>query len=258
MSEAELSPAGVMHDLHTSFIGQKIFCYDVLDSTMEAARREALWGATAGTVIIADRQTQGRGRLQRPWLSPTGSLAFSIILRPNIEYLPYMVMLTSMAVCNSIKSVTRLRPVIKWPNDILINEKKVSGILIENDIRNNSLKYCIIGIGINVNLHIPDMPEIASIATSLSDQMGKQISRQNILVHCLTEMDTLYKLLPKTDYIVERWQKNLITLGQKVQVTWKDQIFTGTAESTTSDGNLLVRETSGALREVMAGDVTLA
>ncbi len=141
MEGKDLSPDLLIRDLKTRFIGQKVIYYPTLDSTMNAARREAQWGAEAGTIVITDEQTAGRGRLQRTWLSPKGGLAFSVILRPNFDYLPYMVMLASLAVTYGIQVITGLKPQIKWPNDVLINDKKVCGILIENDIRKNSLRY---------------------------------------------------------------------------------------------------------------------
>jgi BirA family biotin operon repressor/biotin-[acetyl-CoA-carboxylase] ligase len=257
MVEKPFSASDITGSLNTRFIGQKVLYYPEIDSTMEAARREALWGAQAGTVILADRQTAGRGRLQRAWISPQGCLAFSVILKPNLAYLPCMVMIASLGVVFAIRSMTGLRPQIKWPNDILLNDKKVCGILIENDIRKNLLHHCVIGIGINVNIHLTDFPEIISTATSLSDQTGKEFSRQDLLCRCLTEMDTLYQLLPDTRYLVEQWQKNMLTIGQKVQVTWGDKVITGIAESITPQGNLMVRQSEGKLIEVMAGDVTL-
>jgi BirA family biotin operon repressor/biotin-[acetyl-CoA-carboxylase] ligase len=257
MSEKPFSAADITKSLNTRFIGQRVLYYPELDSTMLAARREALWGAQAGTVILADRQTAGKGRLQRTWLSPPGCLAFSVILKPNLAYLPSLVMLASLGVVYAIRAVTGLRPLIKWPNDVLINEKKVCGILIENDIRNNLLHHAVIGIGINVNLRLLDFPEITTTATSLSDQLGIEFSRQDLLCRCLTEMDTLYQLLPDTDYLLRQWQKNMVTIGQKVQVTWGDKIVTGIAESVTPSGNLLLRPGEGKLIEIMAGDVTL-
>src|SRR5450759_337001 len=140
-----LNPELIQRDLPTRFIGQKIIYYPSLTSTMDAAKKEALWGAEAGTVVLAGEQTAGRGRLQRSWLSPVGGLAFSVILRPNLSYLPYMVMLASLAVTYGIRSLTGLKPQIKWPNDVLIGEKKICGILIENDIRKNILKHMVIG-----------------------------------------------------------------------------------------------------------------
>jgi BirA family transcriptional regulator, biotin operon repressor / biotin---[acetyl-CoA-carboxylase] ligase len=252
-----LSPQLVLNDLNTHFIGNKIIYFPSIDSTMEAAKREALWGAKAGTIIITDEQTEGRGRLKRTWISPKGGLAFSIILRPNIEYLPFMVMIASLAVASGIQSVTGMKPQIKWPNDVLINEKKVCGILIENDIRKNSLRHTVIGIGINVNLHMTDYPLISSLATSLSDQLGKEVSRLNLMREVLKEMDNLYRLLPETETIRDRWKSRLVTLGQKVEVNSGDTIISGLAESVTKDGNLMLRQKDGSLTKIIAGDVNL-
>ncbi|MDD5701920.1 MAG: biotin--[acetyl-CoA-carboxylase] ligase [Dehalococcoidales bacterium] len=258
MTEQSLFPELIQRELKTRFIGQKVIYYPVVDSTMEAAKREAIWGAEAGTVIIAGEQTAGRGRLNRTWVSPQGGLAMSVILRPNSDYIPYLIMFASLAVTYSLRVLTGLRPQIKWPNDVLINDKKVCGILIENDIRKNTLKHTIIGIGINVNIHIPDYPEIASIATSLSDQLGREIPRLDVARHLLVEMDRLYQLLSKNDFILEQWKRNLITIGQKVQVTMGDMVYQGTAESVTGDGSLMLRQKDGSLKKIIAGDVNLA
>jgi BirA family transcriptional regulator, biotin operon repressor / biotin---[acetyl-CoA-carboxylase] ligase len=257
MAEKELSPDLIVRDLNTRFIGQRVLYYSTLDSTMNAAQREAKWGAEAGTIVITDEQTAGRGRLRRSWLSPKGGLAFSIILRPNIDYLPYMIMLSALAVSQSIQEITGLKTQIKWPNDVLVKEKKVAGILIENDIRQNILKYTIIGIGINVNLHIPDYAEIASIATSLSDETGKEVSRLEILRQVLIETERLYLLLPRNDIIQEKWKERLVTLGQKVQVNLGDRICYGVAESVARDGSLLLRQSDGSTLRISVGDVSV-
>lgn len=257
MPETTFSPSDITRKLYTRFIGHRVLYYPEIDSTMEAARREALWGALAGTVILADRQTAGRGRLKRTWLSPPGCLAFSLIMRPNLTHMPSLLMLASLGIVYAIRGLTGLRPQIKWPNDILVNDKKVCGILIENDIRKNILHHSVIGIGINVNVTISDFPEIVSTATSLSDQLGKEFSRQDLLIRCLTEMDSLYQLLPDTAYIREQWVKHLVTIGQKVQVTWGDKVMIGIADSVNSDGNLLLRLSEGKLIEIVAGEVTL-
>lgn len=257
MPEQSFSPVEITQRLNTRFIGQRVLYYSELDSTMEAARREALWGAQAGTVILTDRQTAGKGRLGRTWISPPGSLMFSVILKPNLANLPFMVMIASLSVVYGIRTLTGLRSQIKWPNDVLINDRKICGILIENDIRKNVLHHTVIGIGINVNNHTSEYPEISATATSLADQTGKEFSREDLLVCCLSEMDNLYELLPDTLYIRQHWVKNMVTIGQKVQVTWGDKILTGTAESVSHDGNLLLRQKEGKLIEIMAGDVTL-
>lgn len=252
-----LNPELIQRDLPTRFIGQKIIYYPSLTSTMDAAKKEALWGAEAGTVVLAGEQTAGRGRLQRSWLSPVGGLAFSVILRPNLSYLPYLVMLASLAVTYGIRSLTGLKPQIKWPNDVLIGEKKICGILIENDIRKNILKHMVIGIGINVNLQVDQHPEIASIATSLSDQLGRQVPRDEVFRAVLVEMDRLYADLPNGERLLNQWKNNLVTIGLQVQVNMGNQIYTGLAESVTDNGSLMIREKDGHLVKIIAGDVML-
>jgi len=257
MSDGELLPDRLGADLKTRFIGQNILYFPRAGSTMDIARREALWGAVAGTVIIADEQTAGKGRQQRLWVSPKGGLAVSVILRPNLSNLPYMIMLASLAVTDTVQHITGLRPAIKWPNDILIGEKKISGILIENDIRSNVLKHTVIGIGINVNFHTANYPEIATISTSLSDEMKKEISLREVLIRLLTELDLEYQQLAHGKLIWQRWKDRLVTLGQKVQVQMGSQVYTGTAEEVTRDGSLLLRQKEGGLIKIVAGDVNL-
>jgi BirA family biotin operon repressor/biotin-[acetyl-CoA-carboxylase] ligase len=255
MLDDTLSPEIILRNLNTQFMGQKVIYYPTLDSTMEAARREAQWGASAGTIVVAEEQTAGRGRLQRNWISPKGQLAFSIILRPNMDYLPQMIMISSLAVAYSIQKLTGLRPRIKWPNDVLIGEKKVCGILIENDIRKNSLKHTIIGIGVNVNMNIKDYPEISSIATSLVDELGEEVSRAQLLRQLLVELEILYHALPDGDSIIEQWQSRLMTLGLRVYVNMGDTYYDGIAESVCKDGSLMLRQKDGALIKIVAGDV---
>jgi BirA family transcriptional regulator, biotin operon repressor / biotin---[acetyl-CoA-carboxylase] ligase len=251
----DLSPELIQHNLMTRFIGQKVIYYPSLESTMDAARREAQWGAEAGTVIVTGEQTAGRGRLQREWISPSGCLAFSVILRPNINCLHYMIMLSSLAVTYGIRSLTGLNAQIKWPNDILIREKKVCGILIENDIRKYSLKYTVIGIGINVNLPVKLYSEISAIATSLSDQLQREVPRLALLRVILQEMDRLYIHLPQAELIFNEWKNNLSTLGQYVQINMGNQTFTGKAESVNDDGTLNIRQKDGQIKTIIAGDL---
>jgi BirA family transcriptional regulator, biotin operon repressor / biotin---[acetyl-CoA-carboxylase] ligase len=257
MPEDILSPDLILKDLKTRFIGQRIIYYPALDSTMDVAKKEALWGAEAGTVIITDAQLSGRGRLQRAWISPKGALAFSLILRPNIDYLYYMIMLASLAVSYGIETVTGLKCQIKWPNDVLIQEKKVCGILIETDIRNNSLVHVIIGIGINVNLRILDYPEIALFATSLSDQMGQEVSRLQLVRQILMNFETLYQSMSDSDYILQAWKNRLVTLGQNIEVNMGNRLYKGVAESVSKDGSLLLRQKDGKSVRIIVGDIML-
>jgi BirA family biotin operon repressor/biotin-[acetyl-CoA-carboxylase] ligase len=224
---------------------------------MDAARLEARRGAKEGTVIIAGEQTGGRGRLKRTWLSPTGNITLSIILYPDIVYLPYLVMIASLAVVHSIETVAGLKTQIKWPNDILIGGKKVCGILIENEVRGNRAAYAIIGIGINVDLKVADFAEISTTATSLNKESDRVVSRTKIIRSLLTELERLYLTLPAGEPIYEAWRDRLATLGKRVKVKSGDRTLEGTAEAVDESGTLRLRHADGTLTRVIAGDVSL-
>lgn len=257
MDHNELSPQLILQNLKTRFIGQKIIHYSSINSTMDAARTEAQWGAPAGTIVLASEQTEGKGRLQRKWISPRGNLSLSLILRPNMDLVPGLIMMTSLAVANTIEKLTDLKTQIKWPNDILIREKKVCGILIQNEIYRSNLKYSIIGTGINVNLHVKDYPEIAPFATSLSDELGKELSLVEVICHLLTEIEKLYEKLPERDYLYHQWKNRMYILGQNIYLYQGDQVIPGKAESVGKDGSLIMRNKEGKLIRILAGDVSL-
>ena len=257
MAKDNLSSALITANLESSFIGQKVIYYPRLTSTMDAAREMARQGAPEGTVVVAGQQTAGRGRAKRVWLSPKGSIALSIILYPERDYLPYLIMLASLAVVRSIALVTGLEAQIKWPNDVLINGKKVCGILIESDVQRNRVAYVIIGIGINANFRLAAFPEISPVATSLSDELGKDVSRLDIIRHLLAEIERLYLTLPDGEPVYQVWRDKLVTLGKRVRVTSGETILEGIAESVARDGSLLLRQTNESLIEIIAGDVAL-
>ncbi|MFC1903396.1 biotin--[acetyl-CoA-carboxylase] ligase [Chloroflexota bacterium] len=257
MVEDGLSPASITGNLATRFIGQKVIYYPRLTSTMDMARREARKGAAEGSIVLAGEQTAGRGRLKRVWLSPEGNLALSIILYPEMLHLPCLVMLASLAVVHAVEEITGLKAQIKWPNDVLINGKKVSGILIESDVRGNTVAYAIIGIGINLNARFSGFPEILPGATSIATELGKEVSRVDMIRCLLVEAEKLYLTLPAGDFVYREWRDRLVTLGKKVQVKSGDTILEGIAESVAEDGRLLLRHANGNNTTVVAGDVSL-
>ncbi len=257
MVEKDLSPASITGNLGTHFIGQRVIYYPSLTSTMEMAKQEAQLGAVEGTVVVADEQTAGRGRIKRAWLSPKGSIALSIILYPSVVNLPSLIMLASLAVAHSIEAVTGLRSQIKWPNDVLVNDRKVCGILIESSVRGNIADYAIIGIGVNVNLRLSDFPEIPSTATSLSAELGRDAPRLRIIRRLLVEVERLYLALQAGGSIYEEWRDTLVTLGRRVRVKSGKTVYEGVAESVARDGSLLLRHSNGSLSKIVAGDATL-
>ncbi|MFC1892600.1 biotin--[acetyl-CoA-carboxylase] ligase [Chloroflexota bacterium] len=253
-----LSPASVTEGLATRFIGRRVIYAPSMLSTMDVARQEAQRRAVEGTVIITEEQTAGRGRMGRSWLSPKGSAALSIVLYPVVAHLPSLIMLASLAVVHTIEIVTGLSSGIKWPNDVLIGGRKVCGILIESDVRGSTADYTVIGIGINVNLKPSDFPEISPAATSLSDELGRNVSRLTVVQRLLVEVERLYLDLQAGGSIYEEWRDKLVTLGQHVQVTWREPAYEGLAESVGRDGSLLLRQRDGSLTKVVAGDVNPA
>jgi len=257
MVEDSLSPAAITDGLATRFIGQEVTCYPSLPSTNDVARHKARQGAKEGMVIVAEEQTAGRGRIKRLWLSPRGSVALSIILYPPLAYLPSLIMVASLAVARSIEQVTGLKAKIKWPNDVLVNDKKICGILVESDVRGNKVDYAVIGIGINVNLELSEFPQIAPFATSLSRELGGKVSRREVIRSLLTEAEKLYLALAAGDSVFKEWRDNLVTLGKKVQVSLGETTYKGVAESVAADGSLLLRQSDGSLLKIVAGDVTL-
>jgi BirA family biotin operon repressor/biotin-[acetyl-CoA-carboxylase] ligase len=257
MVEENLSPTDISRNLKTDFIGKKVIAYPSLPSTNDIARREARNEAREGTVVLAEEQTAGRGRLKRAWLSPKGSIALSIILHPTPAQLPFLIMVASLAVAHCIERVSGLKTQIKWPNDVLVNGKKVCGILIESDVRGSAVDYAVIGIGINVNLLPADFPEIATTATSLSQELGRALSRREMIRCLLVEVENLYRALSEGDSVFREWRDRLVTLGKEVEVSSGKTSYKGTAESVASDGSLFLRQPDGSLIKIVAGDVSL-
>lgn len=246
------------HRLNTTLIGRNILYYPSLPSTMDVAKRLAERGVGEGTVIIAAEQTAGRGRLGRRWLSPSGSsFSVSIILHPDLAKLPQLNMVASLAVARSIRKITGLESAIKWPNDILLNGKKVSGILIENILEGGKVNATIVGIGINLTLDPSAFPEIATTATSLSIESGKRISQWEILPLLLKEFESIYQSLYRGESIYEKWLARVETLGKLVRVKSDNTVEEGYAESINTDGSLVLKRSDGSLVTMVAGEVTL-
>ena len=257
MAAADLTPDSITRGLATRFIGQKVIYYRRLPSTMKVATERARQGVAEGTTIIAGEQTGGRGRLGRLWLSPPGNIALSVILYPDLDYLPSLVMLASLAVVRAIKAVTGLKANISWPNDVLINGRKVCGILVESDVWGGEVAYAVVGMGMNVNLDAVDFPDISSTATSLRAETGGELSLVDIIRQLLLDMEGLYITLQVGGSVYEEWRDSLVTLGRQVTVTSVKTSQQGIAESVDRDGALRLRLPDGSLVRVIAADVTL-
>ena len=253
-----LNIAAVEERLATHFVGRRLVYLTSTGSTMDDARREADSGAAEGTVVLAEEQSSGRGRFQRGWVSPAGkNLYLTLIMRPVLNRLRSLSIIAPLAVALAVEEVTGLRPRIKWPNDVLVEGRKLSGILIESEISGSAVEYALVGPGINVNFDIEESPEITAIATSIKRELGREASREELLAAFLNHFEALYEDAPKGDAVFEEWRSRLDTLGREVRVTFGDQVYEGAAEDVDRDGNLILVQPDGTRRTVEAGEVTL-
>jgi BirA family biotin operon repressor/biotin-[acetyl-CoA-carboxylase] ligase len=249
--------------LKTKKIGQNILCFAKIDSTNEAAKRVAITGAPEGTVVVADQQEHGKGRLDRHWVSsPAVGLWFSIILRPDLQPAQAVqsTFVSAIAVCKVLRKATGLPFSIKWPNDILVQNRKVCGILTELSAELERINYIVVGIGLNVNQQKEDFPlEIREKATSLLLASGRSFNRAELLRNILLEYEEQYQsyLHKGFGWVLQIWRELNSTLGKEVLVNTREGSFTGVAEDINEDGCLVVKKHSGAREVLIAGDVSL-
>jgi len=257
LSPEIINPSLLKSNLNTRFIGQRVLYFQQVTSTNEIARKEAMKHSSEGTAVIAERQTTGRGRLKRSWITIEGNIAVSIVLYPPKRCLNNITMLASLAAAEAIESVAGIECTLKWPNDVLIRGRKVSGILIETSIRSDRAHYVIIGTGINVHMQTDGYPEISSTATSLDRESAIRVSREVLLCRLFETTEKLYLGLLSGVSLVNRWRERLSTLGEQVCVRSGDDVFEGVAESVADDGSLMLRTKDGSMIKFMAADVTL-
>ena len=224
---------------------------------MDTARDLAHDGEREGAVVVAEEQNKGRGRFNRVWVSPPGlNLYFTVLLRPERDQLPYMNMAAALAVFDTVAGFAGLKPAVKWPNDVRVGGRKLSGILIETEFDGDRLAHALVGIGLNVNLDVSEHPEIADTATSLRSEAGREFDRSDALHSVLANLDTWYARVKAGQSLTEDWAATIETLGKRVELRWRDQILTGLAESVDDQGNLILLQPGGERISVVAGEVT--
>lgn len=253
----ELSPDRIAAGLHTRWLAHRIVYYERTASTNDVARRLALEGTPDGTLVVADEQTAGRGRLGRRWLAPPGqALLFSLVLYPPLppQEAYQLTMLASLACVEAIVAQTGLQPAIKWPNDLLLGELKLAGILSELCRLDEGL-YAIVGVGLNVNVDFSAYPELAAQATSLGEALGRPVPRLPLLQEILRRLEARYERLRAGRSPYPEWVAHLATLGRKVRVRTHQGAFEGLARAAGPDGALVVELAGGETRRVLVGDV---
>jgi len=242
--------------------GFPLYYFENVDSTNAVAMRLAQEGAAEGTMVLADLQTAGRGRLQRVWQSPAGcNLYFSVILRPEIA-LAKAVQITFLAGAAVADTIAPFCPdgiEIKWPNDVLIRSRKVCGILSELRTKNGGMT-AIVGIGINVNMKRDDFaPEYRQIATSLLEETGRRHSREDVLCSFCTNFQRWYELFLSEGFgpIRQAWLSRTKMVGKNVRILFDTEIKEGVVSGLDEDGALLLAGATGAVERIIAGDATI-
>ena len=241
----------------------RIHWFEAIDSTNTRAKELAAQGAPHGTVLIADSQTGGRGRLGRSFHSPAGSgIYLSVILRPQCHgpELMHLTCATGTAMCDAIESVCGLRPGIKWTNDLVYDKRKLGGILTELSLDSSGkLAFAVVGIGINCCQKVADFPEdIRHIATSLFLETGNTVDRSHVIGAMLSVLEQMSKkLLSQKEAIMARYRKDCITVGQDISLVAGDDIRHGRAVGIDSEGALLVRFADGHTEAVNFGEVSI-
>lgn len=262
MCSALLTTETISSALTAKRIGSAVYCYEEIGSTNNEAKRLATEGCPDGTLVIAEQQHGGRGRLSRSFLSPKGKgLWFTLVLRPNIAptEASKCTLLAALAVAKAIRKTTGIDCGIKWPNDILVNGKKLVGILTEMSADVDGINYIVCGIGINVNIRREEFPdELRDIATSVEAELGQPFDRMMLLDAVCNEAERAYEQMLREGFapILAEWKEYSVTLGQAVRVIAPDETYEGVAIDLDEDGSLLV-QTETEIKTVLAGDVSI-
>jgi BirA family biotin operon repressor/biotin-[acetyl-CoA-carboxylase] ligase len=239
-----------------------IISMETADSTNSAAMELGEGDAPHGTVVTACRQTRGRGRLGRLWVSPEGNISMSILLRPALApaEVPLLTMSAAVGCALALREATGISVEIKWPNDLMVSGRKLGGILTETKLRGRRVLFAVVGIGINVNTGAGDFsPELWRTATSLRAETGREIPKDGLMTNILEGIGFWYGMLitGRKDRVLDEWRNLSSTLGHKVRISAGRETFEGVAEALDDEGRLVMRLCSGARKVISVGDVTM-
>ncbi|MDD3840492.1 MAG: biotin--[acetyl-CoA-carboxylase] ligase [Clostridia bacterium] len=260
-----LVPYEIKDNLNTSVIGKNIIYHKSVDSTNNVLKRMInTEECKQGTVAIAEQQTEGRGRLGRCWMSPAyKGIWMSILLKPEIKTseAPFLTLASAVAVAEAIRDITELKATIKWPNDIIINGKKVCGILTEVNGELDMVNYVIIGIGINANVEHDDFPEeLIEKATSLKNEKGEDVCRAHIARKVIEGIEINYRKFHveqgRID-IVDRCKKLSATIGKQIRVNGYNDSYYGEAVDIDYQGRLVVKKEDGSIERLISGEISV-
>ncbi|CAM3972510.1 biotin--[acetyl-CoA-carboxylase] ligase [Paenibacillus alkaliterrae] len=251
----------LQNSLTSTVFGKSLNLFDSVESTQNLARAAAEEGAVEGTIFLAEQQLSGRGRMGRGWISPRGrGIWMSMVLRPSVpvHFAPQLTLLTAVALCRSLMRVTSLPIGIKWPNDLLIGGKKISGILLESAAEDERLRYVIAGIGISVNLEAADYPEeLLEKATSLRIAAGQKWDRNELIADFLKEWEQLYFLYQEQGFslIITLWEALSVSLGKPARLITPQGDIVGIPVGLDESGAIRVELANGLTKAVFSAEM---
>lgn len=257
-----IDAAALQLALKTAVFGRKAVMLPSTLSTQGDVLKLAEEGEGEGAVVFSEEQTGGRGRFGRKWFSPPGKgIWMSVLLRPEVplHHTPQLTLLTGVAVCRAVRACTGAEAGIKWPNDLLINGRKMCGILLESAVEDHQVRYCIAGIGVDANFGREDYPEdLKQIATSIQIETGQMVDRTELAAAILTELESLYFLYQKEGFgvIASLWEALSVSLNRKIIVTNPHGVVEGTAVGLDPSGALIVETPNGERELIVSGEVT--
>ena len=259
----DLTPEAIQARLRTQAVGRRLRVMTQVGSTNDVALAASREGAPEGFAVLADRQTAGRGRLGRNWESPPGvGIYTSVLLRPEVPaaLAPLLTLAVGIAAAESIQEHTGLLPRLKWPNDVQLDGRKIGGILVEGTALEGRQSEAVVGIGINVNQEVTDFPaELGGSATSVRMALGRAMARADLVAGLYNSLEHWYRIFCDGEgrMILDRGRAWSAVLGQPVEVRSTTERWAGLALDLDQDGALIVRDGRGALRRVVAGDVSI-
>jgi BirA family transcriptional regulator, biotin operon repressor / biotin---[acetyl-CoA-carboxylase] ligase len=257
-----LQPDLLKIDLTPSLFSSHIHYFPSLDSTNNLAKEMAAKGAPEGSLVITEEQTAGRGRRGKIWVSPAGSnLLFSVLLRPPMEgdRVFALTMVLSLAALKTVKAVSGVKAMIKWPNDIYVGTRKLAGILTEFAVKGKKIDWVVLGMGMNVGWH-PEVPEGSGMpATSLQEETGQRVSRHDLLLEILKGFQDYYRkvVLGSMKSLYDEWNQNCLVLGKAVVIESEMERIEGRALRIDDCGALIIEDSKGNQRRIITGEVSL-
>jgi len=256
-----LLPWEITQNLNTKFLGKRVYYFDSIDSTQNFAMEIASNDKENGTVIISKKQTMGRGRMKRKWKSPTGGIWMSIIIHPkfDVSYTTLVPIATSLALCMAIEKILKIKPELKWPNDVTLKGKKVAGVLVDASIVSNEIEYMIIGVGINFKIKPIELANVIKKTPNfygVTTLVKKDENSLPLLHQFLYELENVFQMidLKHTGKIVNQWTKRSSTIGRNVSIVTGNGSINGKAVKIDNDGALIISK-GKKVEKILAGDI---